>query len=48
MVFDNIFNPGVVDYESKNNLSIFMTPESWSYGGFIVTGFVKTAMDKII
>ena len=41
VVFDNIFNPGVVDYESKNNWAPFVVIEFQSLGGFIITRFFR-------
>ena len=44
----NVFNTKVFNYKSKKNWAPFVAPESWSCGGFIITGFVKTDMEKII
>ena len=48
VAFTNILNPKVVNYDPEQDWEPFMAPESWSCGGFIITGFVKTDAEKIL
>ena len=48
VAFTNILNPKVVNYDPEQDWEPFMAPESWSCGGFIITGFVKTEAEKTI
>ena len=48
MVFVDVFNPEVINYEFENNWAPFEAPESWICGRFIVAVFVKAGTEKIV
>ena len=48
MALPNVLYPEVVKNKAKNNWAAFVAPESWSFGGSIITVFVQTDAENII